>query len=199
MAIRSFLAFELPAPMKEVLGRTLETMKESGLHVRWTALDRIHLTVVFMGHVQERDVAFVSEAARRVCSRYSPFNAAINGTGIFGSPRSPRVLWAGLTGETKRMAEFQKELLRALEPAGVTDDGRPFKPHLTLGRFRGGNPDRAELETLLKTFRDMRSDEGRLDELVLFKSDLTPGGAVYTVLARMPMARPETAAAPSHR
>lgn len=199
MAIRSFLAFELPAPMKAVLGRALETMKESSLHVRWTALDKIHLTVVFMGRVQERDIAFISEAAGRVCSRHSPFNTAINGTGVFGPPRNPRILWAGLTGETKRMAEFQQELFQALAPAGVTNDGRPFKPHLTLGRFRGASPDRAGLEMLLRTFSDMQSDECRLDELVLFKSDLTPGGPFYTVLARMPMARPVTAADRRHR
>lgn len=191
MAIRSFLAFELPVPMKTVLGRALEAMKKSGLDVRWTALDRIHLTIAFLGDVQEREVAFISDAARLVCSRHSPFNAAIKGSGIFGPPRRPRVLWAGLAGETERMAEFQRELFRAMNPAGVTHDGRPFKPHLTMGRFRSGNPDTAELDRLLKTHGDLRSDECLLDELVLFKSDLKPGGAVYAVLGRMPMAGEE--------
>lgn len=187
MVIRSFLAFELPGPMKAVLARTLEALKGSGLDVRWTPVEKIHLTMVFLGDVPEDGIPFVSEAAGRVCSRYAPVTAAITGVGIFGPPRRPRILWAGLTGETALLAGLQRELFEALEPAGVKFDGRPFKPHLTLGRFRGRSPAGEDLQRLMETHDDMHSDVCLLDELVLFKSDLTPRGAVYTALARMPM------------
>jgi RNA 2',3'-cyclic 3'-phosphodiesterase len=186
MAIRSFLAFELPAPMRTVLAGALEILRGSCLDARWAKIDNIHLTVVFLGDVPEDDLTFIMEAAQEVCSRYRPFEIAIKGLGVFGPPRRPRVLWAGLTGETMRMAEFQQELLSALAPSGIKYDGKAFKPHLTLGRFRGRNP--IDPKSALEACRDIHSNECLLENLVLFKSDLTPRGAFYTLLGKMPMA-----------
>ena len=185
MGIRSFLAFELPAPMKTVLSDALEKLKGAGLDVRWTAPANIHLTVVFLGDVAEKDIPFIEGAAGEICSRFRPFDASVNGVGIFGPRGRPRVLWAGVDGETERLALCKRELLEALKPVGLELDSRPFRPHLTLGRFRGGS--QTGLDGVLKRFGDIKSDECRLEELWLFKSDLTPRGASYTVLARMPL------------
>ena len=187
MAIRSFLAFELPAPMKAVLERSLETMKKICPDIRWMKVDKIHITVVFLGNVPEEGLGFISDAAGTVCARHEPFNLALKGVGVFGPPRRPRVIWAGLDGDIQRMAGFQRELLKALEPAGIRYDGRPFKPHLTLGRFRDTHRPGAGLKGLLEMHADIRSDDCRFDELVLFKSDLTPREAIYTVLGRIPI------------
>jgi RNA 2',3'-cyclic 3'-phosphodiesterase len=182
MMIRSFLAFELPGPMKTVLSETLKGLKGMDLDVRWTAVDKIHLTVVFLGDVSNEQIDFIKESAATVCAGHDSFTVAVKGVGVFGPPRRPRVVWAGLSGETSRMAVFKRELLDALAPAELKLDARSLRPHLTLGRFRSGGPG-----NILERFDHIRSDECRLGELVLFKSDLTPRGAVYTVLGRMPM------------
>jgi RNA 2',3'-cyclic 3'-phosphodiesterase len=182
MTIRSFLAFELPKPMKSVLSVALEDLRKGGLDVRWTAVENIHMTVLFLGGVPESGLDFIIKSAAQVCSRHDPFNAAVKGMGVFGPKRRPRVLWAGVSGEISRMASFKRELLDALAPAGMNLDPRPFKPHLTLGRFRSGGPG-----NLLELFGNLQSEQCRLDELVLFKSDLRPKGAVHSVLERMPM------------
>jgi 2'-5' RNA ligase len=80
------------------------------------------------------------------------------------------------------MSAFKRELLDALAPVGLKLDTRSFRPHLTLGRFRSGGPG-----NILEHFDHIQSDDCRLRELVLFKSDLTSRGALYTVLARLPM------------
>ena len=180
--IRSFLAFELPGPVETVLSETLGKLKESGLDVRWTAVEKIHLTVVFLGDVPEERIDFIKQAAGEVCACHDPFTFAVKGLGIFGPPRRPRVVWAGLSGETSRMALFKRDLLEVLAPVGIKPDARPFRPHLTLGRFRSGG-----CGNILHCFDPIESDECRLGDLVLFKSELTPRGAVYTVLGRMPM------------
>jgi len=180
--IRSFLAFELPGPIETVLSETLGKLKESGLDVRWTAVAKIHLTVVFLGDVPEERIDFIKESAGQVCACHDSFTVAVKGLGIFGPPRRPRVVWAGLSGETSRMAVFQRDLLHVLAPVGIKPDARSFRPHLTLGRFRSGG-----YGNILNRFDAIQSDECRLGDLVLFKSDLTPRGAVYTVLGRMPM------------
>jgi 2'-5' RNA ligase len=165
-----------------VLSDTLEALKKSDLDVRWMAVEKIHLTVVFLGDVPEEHIDFIKKSAAEVCACHDSFIAAVKGLGVFGPPRRPRVVWAGVSGETSRMAAFKRELLDALTPVGLKLDSRSFRPHLTLGRFRSGGPG-----NVLEHFDHIQSDECRLGELVLFKSDLTPRGAVYTVLARLPM------------
>jgi RNA 2',3'-cyclic 3'-phosphodiesterase len=182
MTIRSFLAFELPGPIKSVLSDTLEGLKKSGLDIRWAAVEKIHLTVVFLGDVPEEMLEFIKESAATVCSGYESFTVALKGLGVFGPPRRPRVLWAGVSGETSRMSAFKHELVDALAPVGIKIDKRAFRPHLTLGRFRSGGHG-----NVFERYDGIQSDECRLGELVLFKSDLTPRGAVYTVLERMPL------------
>jgi 2'-5' RNA ligase len=85
------------------------------------------------------------------------------------------------------MSLFRDALQINLEPFGIKQETRRFNPHLTLGRFRKGAKSRAFLDELLHQYRDLKSPARTLSELVLFKSDLKPGGAVYTKLKAWPL------------
>ena len=187
MAIRSFLAFELPKEIREIISRGLAEMKKRPLDLRWVKPENIHLTVVFLGSVREQDLDSISDEVSKVCGRYGPFDISLNKCGVFGSRRNPRVLWIGLDGDIKRMAFFKGSLTRHLKPFGMKEEKRRFNPHLTLGRFRKGARGGAGLDDLLEAYAGMTSPGYFLKELVLFKSDLKPGGAVYTRLASWPL------------
>ncbi|HEX9910565.1 MAG TPA: 2'-5' RNA ligase family protein, partial [Desulfatiglandales bacterium] len=75
-----------------------------------------------------------------------------------------------------------------LSPFGIKEEERAFRPHLTLGRFKKPGKRQTELEQLLATYRDLASPACTLGELVLFRSDLKPGGAVYTKMLSWPLA-----------
>jgi len=181
MAIRSFLAFELPADMRALLSTVSEAGRALPLNVRWVRPGNIHLTVVFLGSVQERDLGAVKETAGRICCAHAPFLIQVRGAGLFGSRRNPRVLWVGLAADTDRMSRFRDDLQSGLARFGVQAERRPFRPHLTLGRFRKGGPG-VGLNDFLGRHQDLNSPRHPLEELVLFKSDLRPEGAVYTRL-----------------
>ena len=90
------------------------------------------------------------------------------------------------------MSRFRDALQRGLEPFGVRSEKRPFRPHLTLGRIRKGRGGgRREVNALLRTYQDLTSADWPLAELVLFKSDLRPSGAVYTKLKAWPLSGEE--------
>lgn len=180
MEIRSFLAFDLPLQIRQVLLRVHDELKRSSLDVRWVRPDGIHLTVVFLGNVREGDVASIVEAVGEGCSPYGPFPVALQGMGCFPNSRNPRVLWLGVKSDLERMYRFQKDLQERLLPFGVRAEKRDFRPHLTLGRFRTSGKKAAELGEVLIKYRGLTSPLGSLNELVLYKSDLKPGGAVYT-------------------
>lgn len=180
MAIRSFLAFELPSEIRETLSKASEYGRAVLEDIRWVHVANIHLTVVFMGDVEEAQIGPIGEIAGGVCDRYAPFHIQVSGAGIFGSRRNPRVLWMGLGGEVERMSSFRDALQKGLAPFGIAEERRPFRPHLTLGRFRKGTEANPSLYELLSKCQDMNGPEGVLRELALFKSDLKPNGAVYT-------------------
>lgn len=180
MGIRSFLAFELPLQIRQVLAEVFEKAKRTSLDVRWVRPEGIHLTLVFMGDVREEDLSPIGDLVGEVCSRYGAFTVALKGMGCFPNPRNPRVLWLGTEGTLERMSRFRDEIQKGLIPFGIQEEKRDFRPHLTLARFRKPLRRAGDLESLLSEHKELTSPACSLNELVLFKSDLKPGGAVYT-------------------
>ncbi|MBW1668964.1 MAG: RNA 2',3'-cyclic phosphodiesterase [Deltaproteobacteria bacterium] len=187
MEIRSFLAFELPPDIKSVVERTSSELSRSDLDVRWVKPGNIHLTIIFLGNIKEEAVEEVGARAKKVCKEFAPFAISLEGMGCFPNNRSPRVLWLGLEGDLEKMSRFRDSLQAELKPLGVKQEKRPFKPHLTLGRFRKVKKANSTLEKLLSDYSDLKSPVCSLNELVLFRSDLRPGGAVYTKLLAFPL------------
>ncbi len=180
MGIRSFLAFELPESIKTVVTRVSAEIRKSSLDVRWVKPESIHLTVVFMGDVQPGHIPSMGESLGAVCANYGSFSISLKPMGCFPNIRNPRVIWLGLDGDLERMSLFRDDLQAALLPFGIKEEDRAFRPHLTLGRFKKPGKRQTELEQMLEKYRDLSSPACTLDELVLFRSDLKPGGSVYT-------------------
>ena len=187
MGIRSFLAFELPLRIKEQVGEISKELQQSRLPVRWVKVENIHLTIVFLGSVTEETIAGVKQKAGSIAEGFSAFKIRLNSVGVFPNWRRPRVLWIGLDGEIGGLSDLRDELRAALEELGFKPENRPFRPHLTLGRFKDTVDRGEELKWILDRFHDINSDDDYLKELVLFKSDLRPAGPIYTKMAAWPL------------
>jgi len=187
MVIRSFLAFELPSDIKKTVKHVSEDVRGSKLNVKWVKVDNIHITVVFMGNISTEDIPAIREKIEKGCLGFEPFNISLKGLGVFPDTRRPRVLWLGLEGEIERMSSFKKGLQERLKPFGIKEEKRRFKPHLTLGRFRKPNKSDPVLEGIISRYKDLESPVCPLEELVMFKSELKPGGAEYTRLESLPL------------
>lgn len=187
MGIRSFLALSLPTEMRGVIEGVLPDLCEASRDVKWVRPGSVHLTVVFLGSMPEETLAGVKQAAAAACTGFAPFRLAVKGTGFFPNPRRPRVVWLGLEGEIERMGALRNALQDHLAPFGIQRETRPFRPHLTLGRFRKHGRMSRSLEEAMARHQDVSSPNCELSELVLFKSDLRPTGAVHTALERFPL------------
>ena len=187
MEIRSFLAFELPSEIKKMVVRVSGELRKSDLDVKWVKVDNIHLTVVFMGNKKTEDIEAIGDAAQKACLKYGVFDISLKGMGFFPNSRNPRVLWLGLHGDLDRMSYFRDALQKHLKPFGIKEEKRRFKPHLTLGRFRKQKKMDSRLDDLVLEYKDLTSPSCPLKELILFKSDLKPGGAEYTKLETWPL------------
>ncbi len=184
MAIRSFLAFDLPDQVVRSVARISEELRKSSLDVRWVDPEKIHLTVVFLGEIEEARIEAIGGSVKGVCSHYGPFETAIKGAGYFGTARNPRVIWLGLTGDIERMGNFRDALQEALRPFGIKEENRAFRPHITMGRFRQGAKGGEELGRIISLYKDVESPRCSLTDFAFYKSDLKPSGPVYLVLGR---------------
>jgi 2'-5' RNA ligase len=137
----------------------------------WAAVERWHLTLLFLGAVPPDVVAPLSERVGEAVAAGPPMTLRLAGGGRFGSLRRPQVLWAGLTGDVDALTAMAARLARAARGLRLPVEDRPFRPHLTLGRWRPGRPADA---TLADRLADYRGPEWPVGEVALMRSTLGP-------------------------
>jgi 2'-5' RNA ligase len=187
MGIRSFLAFELPREIREQIGAVSKELQKTRMPVRWVKVENIHLTIVFLGSVNEDTIGDIKQKVQLAVKGFSTIKTRLKGVGVFPNRRSPRVIWVGLNGEIEKLSTLRDGLQAELKALGFKPEKRPFRPHLTMGRFKGIVDRDGKLKWVLDRYHDIASDFRYLNELVLFKSDLKPDGPVYTKMAAWPL------------
>jgi 2'-5' RNA ligase len=186
--LRLFIAIELSPEVKQTLGHLQEDLKRQlpPKVVRWTNPTGIHLTLKFLGDTPEDKAQAVGQGMQVAAASFEPFELQVAGFGCFPNPRYARVLWVGAREVPKPLAGLQRAIDLQMARLNYARETRPFSAHLTLGRVndRISAAERQALTGLLD--RTKIGDLGAVpvQEVILFKSDLRPGGAVYTALAR---------------
>ncbi len=190
--IRVFIALDLPAEAKQTLdGITQKLRADLPDGVRWVDRSGIHLTIKFLGDIDTSLVADLVEAMKSV-AQAAPgerLSLRLAGLGLFPNPERPRVLWVGLDGDLQALRELQERTEEATSKLGFAREGRPFSPHLTLGRVRDGvSADlRRQIGNCLATIDTADGEPWAPEAVHLIQSTLTPQGAVYTDLGSVPI------------
>jgi RNA 2',3'-cyclic 3'-phosphodiesterase len=181
--IRAFLAIEPPEDVLQKISGLQEKLKrEINGRISWTRPQGQHLTLKFFGDISQEDVSNICSAAQnRIISEQS-LNLKIEKLGVFPDTRKPRVLWCGVAGDTEKLSVLQKQLESDFAGIGSPAEGRPFRPHLTLGRIKDSHGVTGISDALTKCSA-FTAGEFICKELFLFQSKLSAQGAVYTKLA----------------
>uniref|UniRef100_A0A7C3Z0L6 RNA 2',3'-cyclic phosphodiesterase n=1 Tax=Desulfobacca acetoxidans TaxID=60893 RepID=A0A7C3Z0L6_9BACT len=184
--IRAFLAIDLPASLRPVLSWAQEELKKSGADVKWVPVGNIHITLKFFGNITEVQVEDLSEAVTALAAAQEPFTLTVTDAGAFPSPKNPRVVWLGVGGDLEIMREFYQRLEIAFAALGFPPEDRPFSPHLTLGRVKSP-AGRAALTQCLVNLPPPAAAPFQVNEVVLFRSKLSPQGSTYLPLKVIPL------------
>lgn len=169
--------------MWDALAPLRPPQRREKLPVKWVRPENIHLSLKFLGDVEESRASELQTALRRAAGARSeprPLALQIRGFGVFPDYRRPHVLWAGVTPEPA-LELLQHSVEQAFAPLGFPTEARAFRPHVTLARAsREARPRSfAGLEGLLS---GIEFDETvSVPEVDLMQSTLKPGGAVYQV------------------
>ncbi|MGH2628651.1 MAG: RNA 2',3'-cyclic phosphodiesterase, partial [Anaerolineales bacterium] len=156
--------------------------------VRWVRPENVHLTLAFLGDLPAERIPEVQRVVEPAAAETPPLHLSVGGLGAFPRPQAPRVIWIGVQESSGRLEILEDRLEDGLRRLGWEPPEEPFRPHLTLGRVRRGAP-RPDVERLVASLQSASAGEiGSMiaPEAALFRSDLTPDGAVYTRLATVP-------------
>ncbi|GIW47999.1 MAG: RNA 2',3'-cyclic phosphodiesterase [Deltaproteobacteria bacterium] len=172
--MRVFIAALIPEDTKLEIKRYVDEVKRCWDGVKWEDPKKFHITLKFLGEIEEARVEDIKGVLSEVVGAYSPFNVTASGLGGFPDLRRPRVIFVDLL-ENKEFESFQRDIEEGLTRAGFKREERPFVSHITVGRVKG----RAVLRSALPTMRPLSFS---ISEVAVMRSILKKEGSVYTPL-----------------
>jgi 2'-5' RNA ligase len=184
---RLFIALELPETVKDALVAAQHALRDSMLSVRWVAHPSLHLTLHFLGETDQALVAPIGAVLRQALGSHLAPRLHLTHLGAFPSLTRPQIVWAGVGGDLDRLTDIHAALAQPLAALGLVLDQRTFTPHLTLGRVKR-DADAAALAQLGVALRNAPAPDETpfiAEHVTLFRSELRPGGPIYTLLDRV--------------
>ncbi len=182
--MRTFIAIALPDNIKKVLSTLQEELKKSGADVKWVEVHNIHLTLKFLGEIDEKKLQKIEQIIEEIAKTEDSFLIRISSLGTFPKISFPRVIWVGIDKGDKETKEITQGLEEKIAKIGIPKEKRPFSSHITIGRIRSFlNKDRLvqDLNRLSVNLAE-KNLEFTAECVTLFKSTLTPRGPIYEVL-----------------
>jgi RNA 2',3'-cyclic 3'-phosphodiesterase len=185
--MRLFVGVEISAETAAAAGSLIERLRQRSLsltpHARitWVPPERLHVTVRFIGHVDEVKAGAIAEALRPPFE-VGWFTLTIGGVATFPAKGPPRVVWAGFIDGGEELIALELAASERLRRVGIDREDRPYSPHITLARVR--DPAGLRATALLDELRDATVGSTRVDTITLFESRLSPKGPTYMPVQR---------------
>jgi 2'-5' RNA ligase len=178
--IRTFIAVDIPQDIKMDLDRLISGFRHEGKGIRWVRAQNLHLTLRFLGDVDENSIPGLAESIKTNLNNTKPFDLALKGLGGFPNLKKPRVIWIGSNDPENRLYDLAFNVENACREAGFGKSDKKFSAHLTIGRIKFPKG----LEGILKVIEnsDFASELFSVGEVVIYKSVLSAAGPTYTKL-----------------
>ena len=172
--MRTFIAIDLPKEIKEKIAELEKDFTKCDLAFKWVKPENIHLTLKFLGNIDEEQIIKIKQAIAMVSGKFASFEVSFDSFGFFPNERKPRVFFISTTPE-ELLKNIAVKLEEELEALGFEKENR-FKSHITLARIK--NP--KNIACLKEKIKNIRLDKKfPINEITLYKSTLTKEGPVY--------------------
>lgn len=183
--LRAFIAIDLPPEIQGKLDQAARQLR-AGLPeavVRWVPAKNIHLTLKFLGDVSINNLEYLKHMLDSEAARCPIFEIEVGELGAFPNLRRPRVILVKVTAPAE-LGALQRGIEDGAARLGYAREERPFSPHLTLGRVsRNAAPqEAARIGQALEGARVGSLGKAQVRAVHLYRSDLQPSGAIYTIL-----------------
>jgi 2'-5' RNA ligase len=182
--VRTFLAIEVDAAVRQAAAGLQRDLAKSGAAVKWVEPANLHVTLQFLGEVDDRELMTVCRAVAGATADIAPFAARFAGLGAFPNLRRPKTVWAAVSdGAAELRALFAALDGPLIETGCYRPEERPFAPHLTLGRVNADD-DGQRIAAAIPGLQAWSAGPTAVAEVVVFGSELRRTGPEYTPLGR---------------
>ncbi len=181
MNARLFVAVEITEEIRKKLAAFQDELKKVDADVGWVAPEKLHITLKFIGYIDEEKVGAVTNIIKDSLAHIKPFDLDYRGAGTFPTEKNPRVVFADIIDRGGVLAKIHERLDIQLMALGVEHEDRKFNAHLTLGRIKTRRNVKRLVENL-NSYSGFDFGSEHVTQVVLMKSDLLPEGPVYTKL-----------------
>lgn len=178
--IRTFIAVDLPQQVKMEIDKMTAGFRQLNANIRWVKAANLHLTLRFLGDIPEESVPALADSIKDGTEGFGRFDLSLSGLGAFPNLRRPRVIWIGSGSGTDRLKNLAAKVEQATIESGFGKGDKPFSSHLTIGRVKFPKGLDQLLTQIEKT--GYESQLFGVNEVSIFKSDLSPAGPKYTRL-----------------
>lgn len=184
--MRLFVAVNFPGELRQSIWDATTALRARDYPVKWVGPDALHLTLKFLGEVGSDREAEIVAALGAAVTGVRRFRMEVGGCGAFPNSRRPRVIWIGCEAPAA-LELMQQRVEQELHAIGFSLEGRPFRPHLTLGRVRRGARE-SQLRGMGSQLEELVvRGEAEIQAVDLMRSELTRAGARYTKLCGLPL------------
>lgn len=183
--IRTFVAVEMSNDIKGRCGKIIERLEPTTPTARWVDLDTLHLSLKFLGDVDDREVHKVCQATKEVVQPHTPFS--IRCKKLVAMPSIDRVRTIGMDVEigAEELTALHLAIDEKMATLGFPREHRQFKPHLTLGRVKDRRGVTPELIAQLNQYADFSAGEAHIDEVIVYSSFVDRGVPSYDAMSRI--------------
>ena len=182
--MRLFVAIDIASHVrvriKQIQNRLAQELDLSDKQVKWVHPEQIHLTLKFLGDVDDTLLTSVCDVVKRTASEFQSFGFEAKGLGVFGRPA--RVVWAGISG-CRPLKQLQNRLEEQFSELGWPEENKPFSGHLTLCRVKNASAGR-KLADCVGQYKDELLGLVAATEVVVYQSQLSSAGPLYTAICR---------------
>lgn len=183
--IRSFIAIPLPEDVQAAAGRMVDRMRDVAPGVKWVDSENLHLTLKFLGDVDNREVIDVCKALRQCCQGVEPFSLKLHGVGGFPDLQRARVIWAGVEDEGDYLCPLAQAIDEKMGELRFKREFRDYQPHLTLGRLKKGSRLTDDFAKVAAGLAKTQLGVVQVQELHLCGSFMEKSGPTYNVMDRV--------------
>lgn len=185
---RTFVAITLEPTISERADALIARMKPHAEKARWVEQENLHLTLLFLGDLDDREVADACRQADWAARANQPFHARLAGVRAIPDINRPKALWLGVTDGEEELQRLQSDMVDGLVDLMPRSENKPYVPHLTLARLGRGLQGTSEhLPEVLAGLSDYDAGDMQVTEATVYASELYRNGPEYHVLARCPL------------
>ncbi|MCA9122758.1 MAG: RNA 2',3'-cyclic phosphodiesterase [Planctomycetaceae bacterium] len=185
--IRTFIAVDTSPEVRRRAATLQDKLRQSEVKASWTHPENMHLTLQFLGDVDDPLIPEICQRVASATAPFAPFLVEFSKAGAFPAVDRPRTVWIGVDRGTQELVDLQLAIQESLVEMRFPRERRTYRPHLTIARVRESGRRQAKLSELLAHYRDFKAESCDIPEVLIMASNLDRIGPTYQVMGRAPL------------